>query len=68
MAGQNPNQIGVRPITNRNETDLDHSQSEEHFIMLGMSGGWRGLVVVRYERGDGNVIRVISAGLSGLAN
>jgi len=41
--------------------DEEHSLDEERFIMLGMSSGARLLVVCHCERGDGDVIRIISA-------
>ena len=41
--------------------DDDHSASEERFIMLGMSSNARLLVVCHCERGEGEVIRIISA-------
>jgi uncharacterized DUF497 family protein len=41
--------------------DDEHSEDEERFIMLGMSSGARLLVVCHCERGDGEVIRIISA-------
>jgi uncharacterized protein len=41
--------------------DGEHSEDEERFIMLGMSSGARLLVVCHCERGDGDVIRIISA-------
>lgn len=41
--------------------DEDHSSDEDRFIMLGMSSGARLLVVCHCERGDGDVIRIISA-------
>lgn len=41
--------------------DEAHSSDEERFIMLGMSSGARLLVVCHSERGDGSVIRIISA-------
>lgn len=41
--------------------DEEHSSDEERFIMLGMSSGARLLVVCHCERGDGDVIRIISA-------
>ena len=41
--------------------DPDHSDEEERFILLGLSGALRVLVVIHYERGDGAVIRIISA-------
>lgn len=40
--------------------DPDHSQSEDRFIMLGMSHKLRVLVVSHCER-HGNVIRIISS-------
>ena len=41
--------------------DEDHSTNEERFIMLGMSSNARLLVVCHCERGEGDVIRIISA-------
>jgi uncharacterized DUF497 family protein len=41
--------------------DPDHSEEEERFILLGLSGALRVLVVIHCERGDGAVIRIISA-------
>jgi uncharacterized protein len=41
--------------------DPDHSAEEERFILLGLSGALRLLVVIHCERGDGAVIRLISA-------
>jgi uncharacterized protein len=41
--------------------DGEHSEDEERFIMLGMSSGARLLVVCHCERGDGDVIRILSA-------
>lgn len=41
--------------------DDDHSQSEDRFIMLGISDFSRVLVVCHCERSQGNVIRLISA-------
>lgn len=41
--------------------DTEHAQSEERFIMLGMSSNARLLVVCHCERGEGEVIRIISA-------
>ena len=41
--------------------DEDHAESEERFILLGMSAGARVLVVCRCERGSGDVIRIFSA-------
>ena len=42
-------------------SDPDHSDDEERFILVGLSSALRVLVVVHCERGDGMVIRVISA-------
>lgn len=39
--------------------DPDHSEDEDHFILLGMSENLRVLVVIHCERG--NTIRLISA-------
>lgn len=41
--------------------DPDHSQSEDRFLLLGMSWKIRLLVVAHAIRADGNEIRVISA-------
>jgi uncharacterized protein len=41
--------------------DPDHSGDEECFILLGLSGTLRLLVVCHCYRGEGNVIRIISA-------
>ena len=41
--------------------DDDHSTGEARFLMLGMSTGARLLIVCHCERGDGEVIRIISA-------
>ena len=41
--------------------DVEHSDDEERFIMLGMSFTARLLVVCHCERESGNVIRIISA-------
>lgn len=41
--------------------DPDHSADEERFILLGLSGGLRVLVVIHCERGGGAVIRIVSA-------
>lgn len=38
-----------------------HSETEERFIMLGMSQAARLLVVVHCERRSGEVVRIISA-------
>ncbi len=41
--------------------DPDHSDEEERFILLGLSGALRVLVVIHCERRNGAVIRIISA-------
>jgi len=41
--------------------DYEHAESEERFIMLGLSDRSRILVVCHCERSQGNVIRLISA-------
>ena len=41
--------------------DPDHSESEERFILLGLSSALRLLVVCHCCRGEGGVIRIISA-------
>ncbi|MBI3148037.1 MAG: BrnT family toxin [Betaproteobacteria bacterium] len=41
--------------------DDEHSPDDERFIMLGMSSGARLLVVCHCERGNGEVVRIISA-------
>jgi uncharacterized DUF497 family protein len=41
--------------------DPDHSADEDRFILLGLSAALRVLVVIHCERGDGAVIRLISA-------
>lgn len=41
--------------------DPDHSEDEDRFILLGLSGSLRLLVVCHCYRMDGNVIRIISA-------
>lgn len=41
--------------------DPDHSRHEERFILLGLSGSWRALVVCHCYRQDRGVIRIISA-------
>jgi uncharacterized protein len=41
--------------------DDEHSESEDRFIMLGMSLSARLLVVCHCERDEGEVIRIISA-------
>ena len=42
--------------------DPDHSESEDRFIMLGMSAVLRILVVCHCYRANDDVIRIISAG------
>ena len=41
--------------------DPDHSEEEDHFVLLGLSGALRLLLVCHCYRLDGNVIRIISA-------
>ena len=41
--------------------DPDHSEDEERFVLLGLSSALRILVVCHCYRGDGGVIRIISA-------
>lgn len=41
--------------------DDDNSESEDRFIMLGISNGLNILTVCHYERQDGEIIRIISA-------
>ena len=41
--------------------DDEHSDEEDRFLMLGMSGSHRTLVVVFCERENSHVIRIISA-------
>lgn len=41
--------------------DPDHSESEERFVLLGLSSSLRLLVVVHCFRAEGNTIRIISA-------
>ena len=41
--------------------DPDHSDDEDRFVLLGLSGALRWLLVCHCYRGDGNVIRIISA-------
>ena len=42
-------------------SDPDHSDDEDRFLLLGFSVRLRTLVVCHCYRGDGNVIRIISA-------
>lgn len=41
--------------------DPDHSEDEDRFVLLGLSGVLRLLLVCHCYRGEGNVIRIISA-------
>ena len=41
--------------------DPDHSDDEDRFVLLGLSGALRLLLVCHCYRTDGNVIRIISA-------
>ena len=41
--------------------DPDHSESEERFILLGLSSSLRMLLVCHCYRSAGNVIRIVSA-------
>lgn len=41
--------------------DPDHSDDEDRFVLLGLSAALRLLLVCHCYRGDGNVIRIISA-------
>jgi uncharacterized protein len=41
--------------------DVDQSETEDRFIMLGLSSRFRILVVCHCERGEGDRIRIISA-------
>lgn len=41
--------------------DPDHSENEDRFVLLGLSSALRLLVVCHCCRGDGDVIRIISA-------
>lgn len=41
--------------------DSENSESEDRFLMLGMSNQARMLLVCHCERSDGDVIRIISA-------
>lgn len=44
--------------------DPKHSESEDRFVLLGLSANSRLLVVVHAERGDDDDIRIISARLA----
>ena len=41
--------------------DPDHSEDEDRFVLLGLSGTLRLLVVCHCYRGENHVIRIISA-------
>jgi len=41
--------------------DPDHSEGEDRFVLLGLSGSLRLLVVVHCYRAEGSVVRIISA-------
>lgn len=41
--------------------DPDHSEDEDRFVLLGLSGLLRVLVVCHCHRAEGNAIRIISA-------
>jgi len=41
--------------------DPDHSENEDRFVLLGLSSALRLLVVCHCYRGEGGVIRIISA-------
>jgi uncharacterized DUF497 family protein len=41
--------------------DPEHSDDEDRFVLLGMSAALRILVVCHCYRGDGDVIRIVSA-------
>ena len=41
--------------------DPDHSEDEDRFVLLGVSSALRLLLVCHCYRGEGNVIRIISA-------
>jgi uncharacterized DUF497 family protein len=41
--------------------DPDHSDDEDRFVLLGVSGALRSLLVCHCYRVNGNVIRIISA-------
>lgn len=42
-------------------TDPDHSENEDRFILLGLSSSLRVIIVCHCYRGEGHVIRIISA-------
>ena len=41
--------------------DPDHSEDEDRFILMGLSGSLRVLIVCHCYREEGNVVRIISA-------
>lgn len=41
--------------------DPDHSDDEDRFVLLGLSGSLRMLVVVHCCRSDDTIIRIVSA-------
>jgi uncharacterized protein len=41
--------------------DPDHSDGEERFVLIGLSGALRVLVVIHCEREYGDVLRIMSA-------
>jgi len=41
--------------------DPDHSENEDRFVLLGLSGSLRLLVVVHSYRAESNTIRIVSA-------
>lgn len=41
--------------------DPDHSDDEERFVLLGLSASLRLLLVCHCYRGEGNIIRIVSA-------
>lgn len=41
--------------------DPDHSEAEDRFVLLGLSSAIRLLLVCHCHRGEGNIIRIISA-------
>ena len=41
--------------------DPDHSESEDRFVILGLSGALRVILVCHCYRDEGNVIRIFSA-------
>ncbi len=41
--------------------DPDHSEDEDRFILMGLSGSLRVLIVCHCYREEGNVVRIVSA-------